>query len=260
MSTDGTKPPSIAPKKPAGSSAGGPGTRTDTSTRAQPAGSEGPTTGAKAPAPKTPPAPRTPATTKDTTSTDASGSGPSVTDRLKKAASGAAESARKAMPSRDEGPSTGRTSATDRPPSTDHAGTARSTTTTTGPAPAAAPSGPRRVRLAVSKVDPWSVMKLSFLLSVAIGIMIVVAAAVTWYALDALAVFTQVNDVIATLTGDETYLNLLDYVGFERVVSLATMIAVVDVVLLTALSTIGAFLYNITAALVGGIHLTLTDD
>ncbi len=41
-------------------------------------------------------------------------------------------------------------------------------------------AGPRRVRLAVSKVDPWSAMKLSFLLCVAIGIMIVVASAVIW--------------------------------------------------------------------------------
>ena len=30
--------------------------------------------------------------------------------------------------------------------------------------------------------------------------------------------------------------------------------------LLTALGTIGAFLYNVTAALVGGLHVTLTDE
>ena len=103
-------------------------------------------------------------------------------------------------------------------------------------------------------------MKLSFLLSVAIGIMIVVASAVVWYALDALAVFTKVNEVIATLASSTTFFDITEWAAFDRVISLATMIAVVDVVLLTALSTIGAFLYNIVAALVGGIHLTLTDD
>jgi len=103
-------------------------------------------------------------------------------------------------------------------------------------------------------------MKLSFLLSVAVGIMIVVAAAVVWYTLDGLAVFTSVNDTIAEITGDPDFFNLLEYAAFPRVVSLATMIAVVDVVLLTALSTIGAFLYNIVAALVGGVTVTLTDD
>ena len=50
----------------------------------------------------------------------------------------------------------------------------------TGRIPTVGPHGaPRRVRLAISRVDPWSVMKLSFLLSVAIGVMIVVAAAVS---------------------------------------------------------------------------------
>ena len=131
----------------------------------------------------------------------------------------------------------------------------------TGRAPAAAPHGaPRRVRLAVSRIDPWSVMKLSFLLSVAIGIMIVVAAAIVWFTLNELNVFTQINDLILQITGTENPIPVLDYVEFDRVISAATLVAVVDVFLLTALSTIGAFLYNIVAALVGGIHLTLTDE
>ena len=42
--------------------------------------------------------------------------------------------------------------------------------------------------------------------------------------------------------------------------SIATLVAVVDIFLITALATIGAFLYNITAALVGGVHVTMTDE
>ncbi|GCD20258.1 DUF3566 domain-containing protein [Cellulomonas algicola] len=120
--------------------------------------------------------------------------------------------------------------------------------------------GPRRVRLAVSRIDPWSVMKLSFLLSVAIGIMIVVAAAVIWLTLDGLHVFTEANNLVKQITGEESSINILQYVEFRRVVSGATLIAVIDVFLLTALSTIGAFLYNIVAALVGGVHVTMTDE
>lgn len=120
--------------------------------------------------------------------------------------------------------------------------------------------GPRRVRLAVSRIDPWSIMKLSFLLSIAIGIMIVVATTVFWLVLDGLHVFTQINDLIVDIIGEDSKVDLLQYVEFKRVVSLATIIAVVDVVLLTALSTIGAFLYNVVAALVGGVHLTLIDE
>ena len=91
--------------------------------------------------------------------------------------------------------------------------------------------------------------------------MIVVASAVIWQTLNRMAVFTQVNDVIATLSGSQDLLQRARLRGLpQRVVSLATMVGVVDVVLLTALSTIMAFLYNIVAALVGGLHLTLTDD
>ncbi len=128
------------------------------------------------------------------------------------------------------------------------------------PATIPAPGAPRRVRLAVSRVDPWSVMKLSFLLSVAIGIMIVVAAAVVWFTLDGLSVFAQVDTLVKEVLGAESDVNVLQYVEFQRIISAATLVAVVDVFLLTALSTIGAFLYNITASLVGGVHLTLTDE
>ena len=119
--------------------------------------------------------------------------------------------------------------------------------------------GPRRVRLAISKVDPWSVMKLAFLLSVAIGIMIVVAAVVVWFTLDGLHVFAKVDSLVTQVVGNDS-VDILQYVSFERTVSAATLVAVIDVFLFTALATIGAFLYNIVAALVGGVHVTMTDE
>jgi hypothetical protein len=129
------------------------------------------------------------------------------------------------------------------------------------PSAARAVSGPRRVRLTVARVDPWSAMKLSFLLSVAIGIALVVMTAVLWIILDGMGVFGDVDRTIGEVIGSETStFNLMDYLGFGRVLSLATVIAVIDVFLLTALATLGAFLYNVCASLVGGVHLTLTDD
>ncbi len=127
------------------------------------------------------------------------------------------------------------------------------------PQPAALSSGPRRVRLTVSRVDPWSVMKLAFLLAVAVGIMTVVATAVFWFVVDGLGVFATIQDFINEAIGQQN-IDLSEFVAFDRVVSLATLVAVVNVVLLTAIATIMALLYNITAALVGGVHVTLTDD
>ncbi|MCC2321324.1 DUF3566 domain-containing protein [Cellulomonas xiejunii] len=155
-------------------------------------------------------------------------------------------------------------------PTTAGAATARPAPRSTAPVTGATPrpatgriptvgGGPRRVRLAISRVDPWSVMKLAFLLSVAIGIMIVVAAIVVWFTLDSLQVFSQLDGLIRQVAGQESP-DLLAFVSFEKTVSAATLVGVIDVFLLTALATIGAFLYNIVAALVGGVNVTMTDE
>ncbi|MET4079666.1 DUF3566 domain-containing protein [Janibacter sp. UYMM211] len=122
--------------------------------------------------------------------------------------------------------------------------------------------GGRRVKLMVSRVDPWSAMKVGFLLSVALGIAMVVMSAVLWSLMSAMGVFDSINSLASQIIGDgsgQTF-DIMDFLGFGRVVSLSVVVAVVDVVLLTALATLGAFLYNIVASLVGGLHLTLTDD
>ena len=119
----------------------------------------------------------------------------------------------------------------------------------------------RRVRLSVSRVDPWSVMKLSFLLSVALGIAGVVMTGVLWTLVNGLGIFTTIDRLVREnqLAGASPF-NIMDYVAFERVLSLAIVLGVINVILLTAMATLGAFLYNISSALVGGLHLTLTDD
>jgi hypothetical protein len=130
------------------------------------------------------------------------------------------------------------------------------------PAARPAPRGPRKVRLTLAKLDPWSVMKLGFLLSVAIGIAFVVLVAVLWTILDSMGVFADIDRTVGTVLGSSsgTTFDLMDYVGFGRVISLATVVAVIDVFLLTALATLSAFLYNVCSQLVGGVQMTLTDD
>ncbi|PFG21143.1 DUF3566 domain-containing protein [Serinibacter salmoneus] len=118
----------------------------------------------------------------------------------------------------------------------------------------------RRVRLSVSRVDPWSVMKLGFLLSVAAGIVMVVATVVAWQVLNAMGVFTDLESLVTDLDAMAQFGTVLEYLRMRNIMSLATIFAIINVALLTALSALGAFLYNIVAALVGGVHLTLTDD
>ncbi len=112
---------------------------------------------------------------------------------------------------------------------------------------AASAGGPRRVRLALTRINPFSVMKVSLLLSVAGGIMFVVAACFVWLMLDLMHVFATIRDLAATVVDQKSnsFVALVEYLKLK---------------LTTALSTIGAVLYNLTATLVGGVHLTLADE
>ena len=127
--------------------------------------------------------------------------------------------------------------------------------------PAPRPTGARRVRLTVSRIDPWSAMKISFLLSVALGIAGVVMVFVLWTILAGMGVFDQINGIVGQVVQDgQQRFDIMDFVGLGRVLSLSIVIGVIDVILITAISTLGAFLYNVSSALVGGVQLTLTDD
>ncbi|MCS0601724.1 DUF3566 domain-containing protein [Streptomyces sp. LP11] len=120
----------------------------------------------------------------------------------------------------------------------------------------------RKARLRVSKADPWSVMKVSFLLSIALGVCTIVASAVLWMVLDAMGVFSTVGGTISEATGsnEANGFDLQSFLSLPHVLMFATIIAVIDVVLATALATLGAFIYNLSAGFVGGVELTLAED
>ena len=123
--------------------------------------------------------------------------------------------------------------------------------------------GPRKARLVLGRVDPWSVMKLSFLLSIALAIVALVAVAVLWSVLDSMGVFDSVGRTGESVTRERDTaegFDILAYVGFERVMTLTALLTGINVILMTALCTLGAFLYNLAASLVGGLHVTLTED
>ncbi|MGW3678052.1 DUF3566 domain-containing protein [Streptomyces prasinus] len=120
----------------------------------------------------------------------------------------------------------------------------------------------RKARLRVAKADPWSVMKVSFLLSIALGICTIVAASVLWMVMDAMGVFSTVGGTISEATGsnESNGFDLQSFLSLPNVLMFTTIIAVIDVVLATALATLGAFIYNLSAGFVGGVELTLAED
>ncbi|MFG2641015.1 DUF3566 domain-containing protein [Streptomyces sp. NPDC048370] len=120
----------------------------------------------------------------------------------------------------------------------------------------------RKARLRVAKADPWSVMKVSFLLSIALGVCTIVAASVLWMVMDAMGVFSTVGGTISEATGsnESNGFDLQSFLSLPRVLMFTSVIAVIDVVLMTALATLGAFIYNLSAGFVGGVELTLAED
>lgn len=127
----------------------------------------------------------------------------------------------------------------------------------------AAGKAPRRARLRLTRIDPWSVMKTSFLLSVAFGVVTFVAVFMVWSVLGAAGVWDSINATVASVVeGDSNSsdFDVTNYLGMGRVLGFTLLVSIMDVILLTAIATLTAFLYNMGAALLGGIEVTLAED
>jgi hypothetical protein len=106
-------------------------------------------------------------------------------------------------------------------------------------------------------------MKVSFLLSVALGVVTIVGVSLLWMVLDAAGVFSSVGGTLqqATTGADASSgFNLQSYLSFGNVFMFTLLVAVIDVVLLTALCTLGSFIYNTAAGMTGGVELTLAEE
>ncbi len=125
---------------------------------------------------------------------------------------------------------------------------------------AAASRGPRRARLYLKRVDPWSVMKFSFAVSFVLFIIGVVATAVLYMALDTMGVVGSVNKALSEMvgaTGGDTKNTFR--ITAKGIIVGSALLGLVNVVLFTALATLSAFIYNVCSDLVGGIELTLAE-
>lgn len=120
----------------------------------------------------------------------------------------------------------------------------------------------RKARLRLARIDPWSVMKTSFLFSIAFGVMLVVIATVLWTVLAGSGALEAVDQFLVPLLsdGDSVPFRLEDYLNTSRVVGFTALVAAIDVVILTAVATLVAFLYNMAATLIGGLEVTLAED
>jgi Transmembrane domain of unknown function (DUF3566) len=119
-------------------------------------------------------------------------------------------------------------------------------------------SGPIRATMQIRRVDPWSALKVSLLLSVALFFVWMIAVAFLYLVLGGMGVWSKLNSNVGDLltsgggSGGEL-------VSSGTIFGGALLIGLVNIVLLTAMATVGAFIYNLTTDIVGGVEVTLAD-
>jgi hypothetical protein len=119
----------------------------------------------------------------------------------------------------------------------------------------------RRADLVVARFEPWSVMKFSFLISLVAWVILFVAVAVLYFALSALGVFDSVQRTLESVTSSSgtAGVSMSKWFSASRILGYTMLIGAVNVVLITALSTVGAMIYNLVTHLGGGVEVTLRE-
>ena len=122
-------------------------------------------------------------------------------------------------------------------------------------------SSKRQAQLTLSRVEPWSVMKFSFVVSVVAFIILFVAVAVLYMVLSALGVFTSLQHTVNTITSSQGSpgTNISNWFSMSRILGYTGMLGALNIVLITAMSTIGAVVYNLIATTIGGVEVTLRE-
>ena len=120
----------------------------------------------------------------------------------------------------------------------------------------------RRANLIIARVEPWSVMKFSFLMSLVAWVVLFVAVTLLYYALSGLGVFAALQRTLESVTSSQQSpgVSLATWTSASRVLGYTMLIGAVDIILITALSTIGAVIYNLVTHLGGGIEVTLKES
>jgi hypothetical protein len=120
----------------------------------------------------------------------------------------------------------------------------------------------RQAHLTVARVEPWSVMKFSFVVSVVAFIVLFVAVAVLYGVLSSLGVFTSLQHLVSTVTSSKSSggTNITGWFSASRILGYTGMLGSLNIVLITAMATIGSVIYNLIAKVFGGIEITLRES
>ncbi|PXX12886.1 DUF3566 domain-containing protein [Mycolicibacterium moriokaense] len=119
--------------------------------------------------------------------------------------------------------------------------------------------GPVRATMQIRRVDPWSALKVSLVLSGALFFVWMIAVAFLYLVLGGMGVWSKLNSNVGDLLTSASGQTGGELVSSGTIFGGAALIGLVNIVLLTAMATVGAFIYNLTTDLVGGVEVTLAD-
>ena len=119
----------------------------------------------------------------------------------------------------------------------------------------------RQAHLTIARVEPWSVMKFSFVVSLVAFVVLFVAVIVLYGVLSGLGVFDSLQRVVQSVTSSQTSagVNAKAWFSASKVLGYTALLGSLNIVLITAMSTIGSVVYNLTSRLVGGVEVTLRE-
>lgn len=118
--------------------------------------------------------------------------------------------------------------------------------------------GPVRASMQIRRIDPWSTLKVSLLLSVALFFVWMITVAFLYLVLGGMGVWAKLNSNVGDLLNNASG-SSAELVSSGTIFGGAFLIGLVNIILMTALATIGAFVYNLITDLIGGIEVTLAD-
>lgn len=117
---------------------------------------------------------------------------------------------------------------------------------------------PRQASLQLKRLDPWSVLKLALVLAVVLFLVWLVAVGVLYGVLNGMGVWDRLNGTYADLVSGEAPTGS-PLISAGRVFGLAAVVGAINSLLFAVAMTVGAFVYNVSADLVGGIEVTLSE-
>jgi len=117
----------------------------------------------------------------------------------------------------------------------------------------------KQVRLKLVYVDFWSAVKLSFLIAVVLGIILVVASMLIWIVLDTTKIFDSLNSLLQEILAQKSF-DVTSTFSLATVGLFSGVTALLNVVVGTALGAITALLYNFSVRITGGVLVGFTNN